>query len=164
MAKLYNTTKKLLDKIAEKRSDVEVISKEKIEVVGLKDWSKTEIYLANNFSAKKIEGDLDWSKGHQNYFTLDTIPAITTDTLLDLLPKLFGEVDNPAYDQEVEALDDMYEQFGSECPHCGSDFTTPLSPDKLGKALIQKYFTDGMWRKDQVAVLEDVIKNIDLYL
>lgn len=167
MTKLYNTTKKLLDKIAEKRSDVEIYS--------------TILFNSQEYLVFCV--DTEYENVSDVYITL-----ITADTLLDLLPKLFGGVDNPDKEyqkakakfnnavKENKTVPDFHDHmFGfliktGKRDEIGAYFQrmayAELSKHNatLDKALIQKYFTEGLWQKDQVAVLEDVIKNIDLYL
>ena len=111
---LYESTKKLIALIKEKKNpEIEIESDYLYDDLGA-------IWHASEILAFGLE---------------ESIPKLTSQSLLTLIPQLFG----PAGD-------------------------SGWFPESLTRSLLQKYFVDGLWLESQEAVIEDIINNINTYL
>ena len=77
------------------------------------------------------------------------------DIILQIIQECRGEYDDPV---------EYYEKIESYGRFTLSEINEKHQLKTLDKHLLQKYIVEGMWEKDQVAVLEDIIENINTNL
>jgi hypothetical protein len=134
MTKLYTRTKKILDWLAEARPNYQI----KI----------LEYY-------NQITGDILPKIAVDQMIAVGArpdifIPIIPIEPLLTLIPELFGKIENPKYEESFVLT-------------CYKDYVY-TEQKSLSKALLQRYFVDGLWLESQEKVLEDLWENVKTYL
>jgi hypothetical protein len=157
MNTLYQITKELIDLIKKVRPDILYVIEPQAQLEWVSNFDRNpeiavyqqSIYLAN-------EGDIRHCV------------VIDAQTLITIVPELFGEVENPEYNDNIEAIEVLLSP-----PYISNEEKEVIAnlrgiidfmPKKLDKTLLQKYFVDGLWLKSKEATLRDIINNINTYL
>jgi hypothetical protein len=154
---LYNKTKQLIQLIKEKKPEIEIATDKAINEYGMiVDRQYSSVYL-------------DHPEIH--------VPLPTAQSLLTLIPQLFGDTMNPVWQKENDKWPNgsFHDEAYEKAEKAGNDalkrdlilssyYKTEWLPKTISELLLTHYFVDGLWLHSEEETIQDIIDNINTYL